>query len=537
MSTSICFLDCTFRDGGYYNNWDFPASVYDDYLEAMAAAGVDCVELGFRSFERKGGFKGACAYTTDAFIRDLPVPAGLKVGVMVNASEIVGHPDGAVAAVAKLFVQKADSPVDLVRIACHMHEFEKALPACKWLQEAGYSVGINLMQIADRTDEEVEQVAALAAASQPDVLYFADSLGSMEPDDCVRIVLTLRRKWAGPLGIHTHDNMGRAVVNTLRAIDAGVTWVDSTVTGMGRGPGNAQTEYLAIELKSRREGDVSIIPLLKLVREHFQPMKDRYGWGMNPYYYMAGKSGIHPLFVQEMMADSRYDDADILAAMDHLDREGGKKYSVAALEDARRFYRGEPRGTWKAAELLEGRDVLILGAGPGVLAHRKAIEAMIERCRPIVLALNTTTAIDSQLIDLRAACHPVRLLADGAAHTRQPQPLATPASMLPAEVTSTLQGKQLLDFGISVQRDTFEFHPCHAIIPSSLVVAYALAIAASGRASRVLLAGFDGYGADDPRTTEMQRLLDAYLAHPQSIGVVSLTPTRYSIPVESVYAY
>ena len=60
-------LDCTLRDGGYYNGWNFPKPVVLDYLTAMAASKVDIVELGLRSLKNTG-FKGASAYTTDSYI-------------------------------------------------------------------------------------------------------------------------------------------------------------------------------------------------------------------------------------------------------------------------------------------------------------------------------------------------------------------------------------------------------------------------------------------------------------------------------------
>ena len=81
-------LDCTLRDGGYYNSWNFPSEVVSDYLAAMAAAKVDIVELGLRSL-KNSGFKGASAYTTDTYINSLEIPTSLKVAVMVNASEFI----------------------------------------------------------------------------------------------------------------------------------------------------------------------------------------------------------------------------------------------------------------------------------------------------------------------------------------------------------------------------------------------------------------------------------------------------------------
>ena len=53
FAQNIEVLDCTLRDGGYYNNWDFSKELIEDYLEAMSAAKVEYVELGFRFFKNK----------------------------------------------------------------------------------------------------------------------------------------------------------------------------------------------------------------------------------------------------------------------------------------------------------------------------------------------------------------------------------------------------------------------------------------------------------------------------------------------------
>lgn len=528
------FLDCTLRDGGYYNAWDFSEKVIHQYLNAMQSAGVDIVELGFRTLKNKG-FQGPCAFTTDDFICSLSIPKGLLIGVMVNGSEIVADvPQEDV--LEQLFPNAAaNSPVDLVRIACHVHEFEKALPAVKWLKQRGYKVGFNLMQVADRTEDEVKALACLAKAYPMDALYFADSMGSMDPNQAAQIIQWFRSEWSGPMGIHTHDNLGLALSNTLRALDEGVTWVDSTVTGMGRGPGNARTEELAIEIAERRGKQVNLVPLMALLREHFKPMQAHYGWGTNPYYYLAGKYGIHPTYIQEMLNDSRYSEEDVLAVIEHLRVEGGKKFSLNTLDAARHFYRGAPQGKWAPKDRFAGRDVLLLGTGPGVARHRSALERFIRSQKPLVLALNTQGSIDADLIDLRVACHPVRLLADCEAHTRLPQPLITPYSMLPNDVRESLGGKAVLDYGLNVQEGAFEVSDTHCTVPTSLVVAYALAVATSGQANRVLMAGFDGYGADDPRNIEMDKLIGIYLGASNAVPVVAITPTRYRIDSISVY--
>lgn len=531
----MIILDCTLRDGGYYNGWNFPLNVTNQYLEAMLSSGVDIVELGLRSLINKG-FKGASAYTTDSYIRTLTIPSSLKVAVMINATEIVGEtPQNTV--LEQLFPHTAaDSPVAVVRIACHVHEFVKALPACNWLKERGYIVGFNLMQVADRTQEEVEALSLEASKYPIDALYFADSMGSMDPAQTTQIISWLRKYWQGAMGIHTHDNMGLALSNTLQAVKDGATWLDATVTGMGRGPGNARTEELVIEVADMRQQAINMVPLMSVIRSYFQPLKNQCGWGSNPYYYLSGKYGIHPTYIQEMLGDSRYSEEDILAAINHLKVEGGKKFSFNALDATRHFYQGDAKGSWEPARLVAGKDVLILGAGAGVAEHKVAIESFIREHKPVVIALNTQSSVAQELIDVRIACHPVRLLADCEAHTSLPQPLVTPSSMLPEDVIQSLGSKILLDFGLTVKAGTFDFAETNAVVPNSLVISYALAIASSGKASRILLAGFDGYGADDPRTKEMQQIFSTYKAANGALSVTSITPTTYSLPTISVYA-
>jgi 4-hydroxy 2-oxovalerate aldolase len=486
-------LDCTLRDGGYYNKWDFSDALVSDYLQAMEALNVDYVEIGFRSLRNKG-FKGGCGFSTDEFLRSLDIPRELegKIGVMVNASELVSHDSGIEAALNGLFDGASRSPVTLVRIACHVHEFESCLLASKWLKDAGYIVGFNLMQVADRTPEELTKLAVSASRYPLDVLYFADSMGGLKPDDIDEIVSAFRKGWSGAIGIHTHDNMGYAMANSLHAISNEVTWVDSTVTGMGRGPGNARTEYLAIEMISRGHLKGDMTRLLEIVRRHFEPLKQQFGWGSNPYYYLSGKYGIHPSFVQEMLGDARYSEDEILAAMEQLRKEGGKKFSFDTLEGARRFFNVGPKGGWDPKEVLEGREVLLLAGGPSLARHKAAIEAYIRRASPYVIALNMHSDVANELIDARVASHPVRLMADSKDLLASGKPIIMPFSMLPPDVSSALSGARMYDFGLVIEPNKFGFYENHCVVPAPLVVAYIRPASLRGEQHPACLSGNRG---------------------------------------------
>ena len=155
-------LDCTLRDGGYYNNWNFSTELVEKYLLAMSAIGVDIVELGMRTLNNSG-FKGPTAFTTDAYLEILSIPSNLTMGVMINASEL--HKFNKEEVLEQLFPKSADeSKVSLVRVACHLHEFIDVLPSTKWLKERGYKVGFNIMQ-ADLSDTEFIDSCLIADAS------------------------------------------------------------------------------------------------------------------------------------------------------------------------------------------------------------------------------------------------------------------------------------------------------------------------------------------------------------------------------------
>lgn len=538
MSNKIIHLDCTLRDGGYYNAWDFDPDLITAYLKAMAALPVDMIEIGFRSMPGNSGkFKGGCAYCSDEYIRTLEVPNGLRLAVMVNGSDLTKYPDGVLQAVDRLFGPAKSSPVELVRIAVHVHKVEETLPAITRLHELGYKTTFQLMQIAGLSQEEILRLSKACSAYPLDVLYFADSLGGMTQKDVDFTVQALRTYWKGELGFHAHNNMEWALANGLRALEQGVTWIDSTVLGMGRGPGNTRTEYLAIELDTRFGHKKNHTPLLELINQYFKPLQQKYGWGPNPYYYMGGKFGIHPTYVQTMLDDTRFENEDVLAVINHLKDIGGKHYSLSNLEAARFFYSGPAKGQWNPAELVRDKTVLVLGTGPGARKYRHVLEKYIKTCSPVVIALNKQTPVQQSMINVRAACHPIRLVADHADHLELPQPLVTPYSMLPSEVSSLYQGKEVLDYGLTIKEGDFDFFDNYCVTPNALVISYVLAFITSGQAKIIYLAGFDGYPAGDPRADEMEKMLKLYLHTNDVVPLVAITPTSYEIDKMSVYQF
>ncbi|QNI86961.1 aldolase catalytic domain-containing protein [Synechococcus sp. ROS8604] len=535
---SIVHLDCTLRDGGYYNSWQFSESLITDYLVAMKSSNIDIVEIGLRSLSNSC-FKGPNAYSSESFLGSLNIPKELKVAVMVNASELVAY-DDKISFIDQLFpIDAIDSHVDIVRIASNINHVHGSLSSIEYLASKGYQVCLNVMQISEANPEEVSQCLAQLSDSSLSVLYFADSLGSMNNSDIESIIDVIQSYWPNSIGIHTHDNIGLALSNTLHAIKSGVKWVDSTVTGMGRGAGNARTEELCLELALLRGDQLSILQLMALIENHFYPLKHLYKWGTNVYYYLAGKYSIHPSYIQCMLQDSRFSTPDRFSVINYLQKSSSNSFSVDALQNARQIYtENNVSGQWSPCLVLENKDVLLLATGPGVEAHKDAIRAFITKYSPVVIAYNLQTNIDSSLIDYSIACHPLRLLADLDFHLRSSVPLIAPISALPSYIRDDLKYKTVHDFGISLSSDnSFSFFENRCIVPYSLVLAYSLALTICGKANHVYMAGFDGYSADDPRNHEAETIFDLFSQVSDLDKYTSITPTRYNLNTKSVYGY
>ncbi len=530
-------LDCTLRDGGYYNNWNFSIQLINKYLKVMSDIKVDYAEIGFRSMEKKE-FRGPCAYTTDQFLDNLKIPKTLKVAVMINGAELIKENSlkKNISLTNSLFKKSKFSKVKLVRIASHYSELKKVMPVASKIKSLGYNVAINLMQISDRTENEIKQFCDLAKKYNMDAVYFADSTGSLNRDQTLEIVNNFKKNCKIDLGIHAHDNMDMAMENAMMALNNGVSWIDSTVLGMGRGPGNVKTENLVLELEKKFKRKVNYNSLIKLVENDFIPMKNKYGWGSNVYYYLSGLYGIHPSFIQGMLSAKNFSSDEILAVIDNLKTEGGKKFSHDLINTYKQYFIGKGNGKYEPIKNIRNKDVLILGSGPGVKEHKIALESFIKKYKPFVIALNTQNSINSKLINTRAVCNTLRLLTDHKSFKYLPQKLILPYQRLSDLIKDKFKKVKKLDFGVEVKNNTFQFMKSSAIIPNTLAISYALGIANSGKAKKIYIAGFDGYEAEDPKRREMDELFSLYQSLKKKSELTSITPTKYKVKSTSVYA-
>jgi 4-hydroxy 2-oxovalerate aldolase len=528
-------LDCTFRDGGYYTNWDFHESLVEKYFDAISLAKVDIVEIGFRFMPQKK-FLGPFAYSDDNFLKSLSFPNNIHLAVMINASELINFDGGVNKAIELLFSHKKESPVDIVRIAVHPNDIQKSAEIANKLDSLGYQVYLNIMQISSLDFIKISKLAKIIESwGCIKVLYFADSLGNMDPDSVSATFNAITKSWSGEVGIHTHDNKNQALANSIRAIDCGITYIDATILGMGRGAGNARMESLLVEISGKKMGSYNPDAIFPLVVKEFELLQKEYKWGPNIYYFLSAVHNIHPTYIQEMSGDQRYGTEQILSAINFLKTAGASSYDFESMIKAISQGSDSEYGDWSAKNWARGKDILIVGSGPSTKEYLNEIIRYIAKKKPIVLCLNVNEDFPSDLVTAYVASHESRILIESGSYLNLKKPIILPLKIVPDDLKNLLLDIDILDYGLRIKDGEFKILDNGCVLGNSLAVNYALAVATASGAKRVLFTGIDGYGDSDPRQLEMLSELEKYKALKKSIPIYAITPTSYPIEDKSIY--
>ncbi|MBT7611297.1 MAG: hypothetical protein HN576_16170 [Bacteriovoracaceae bacterium] len=523
-------LDCTLRDGGYYNNWEFPKDLIQKYLFACKNSNIDYVEVGLRS-PKADKFLGPHAYTTEGYLSELAPPKGLKLGVMINTGDFKKENVN----LKDFFLPQKQSNVSLVRIATHFTEISESLSLAAQLKELGYVVGLNLMQIGIQNIETIEQtLCKLDNSENIDVLYFADSLGNMKSEDITSCTTLLKKYWKKEIGIHAHNNMGQALTNTLHSIELGATWLDATILGMGRGAGNTQMELLLNELVEKGFDTYSPTHLYPLALNEFESLKVKYQWGSSLLYYLAAKNKIHPSFIQELANNNIYDHLDQINAITALSRVDSTKYKN--INTTHVLHNTESSESEEfCLDIADTTPILILANGPSTKKYKKEIESFINIKKPFVISLNFVSNINSDLINLYSLCNPARILSSLKNISEQKKDILIPKMQLDEDLRELISNCNVYNYNLNIGAEVnFDSRGC--TIKSPLVLGFTLCALFTTHKKLIYMAGFDGHKDNNIKNDEVNTLLSDLREKAPEIELVSITPTKFNVFQKSIYS-
>ena len=302
----IKVVDCTIRDGGLVNNFEFTDDFVRDLYKTNIKAGIDYMEFGYKADKDifdESKF-GKWKFCTDDDIRSVvgDNDTDLKISVMADVGRCNFKRD---------IIDKSNSPIDMIRVATYINTIPAAIEIVEYCKNKGYETTINIMAVSKSNDSDLDDALTIIGQSCVDEIYIVDSYGSLYPEQMRRLAekyLECGEKKKKKIGIHAHNNQQLAFANTIETLTMGVSYLDSTVSSMGRGAGNCPTELLLGFLKNPK---YNIIPILKFIEHHILKLKeDGVIWGYDVPYLLTGRLNQHPRDAIQFTSEHRTDYAD-----------------------------------------------------------------------------------------------------------------------------------------------------------------------------------------------------------------------------------
>jgi 4-hydroxy-2-oxovalerate aldolase len=247
----IHVLECTIRDGGYAIDFQWAPDEVEQIVRCLGSAGFDYIEIGH------GMGLGASRSATPARCSDeesAALAVAVKGRARVGAFFIpgIGSPDD--------LRRFRNAGADFVRIGTDVSRSESAWEFVELAASLGLEVFFNFMKSYAAQPFDLLQRAVPIVERGATTVTVVDSAGGMLPNQVAAYVEILKAGLDARIGFHGHNNLLLANANSLAAVQAGASVIDTTLLGMGRGGGNAQTETMLVILEKAGYG-TGISPL------------------------------------------------------------------------------------------------------------------------------------------------------------------------------------------------------------------------------------------------------------------------------------
>lgn len=299
----IKILDATIRDGGIVNNFSFT----DDFVRKLyltnVKAGVDYMEFGYKADPDMFNENeyGKWKFSKDEDIRAIVGEnnTDLKISVMADAGRTNFKRD---------ILPRSESPIDMIRVATYIYQLPLAIEMIEDAHAKGYETCVNIMAISKVQEDDLMKGLELLGKTNVDVIYLVDSFGVLFPEQALRLTQMYKEiadKYGKKIGIHAHNNQQLAFANTIESMRAGASYLDGTVSGMGRGAGNCHMESL---LSMLRNPKYRIYPVMDFIAAEMPKIKESGAtWGFDIPYMLTGSLNIHPSAAIKFIKDGRND--------------------------------------------------------------------------------------------------------------------------------------------------------------------------------------------------------------------------------------
>lgn len=479
----IRLLDCTLRDGGYLNDWNFGHDNLVSIFERLAEANVDIIEIGFLDERRPFDMNRSIMPDTDSVDR-------IYGRLDRKQAMVVGMIDYGTCGLEHIKPCK-DSFLDGIRVIFKKHLREPAFAFCRSLKELGYKVFAQLVSVTSYDDEEMMDVVRLANEVKPYAVSMVDTYGLLHQNNLLHYFYLLDAHLDREIGLgyHAHNNFQMGYANCIAFLSNQIERmmvVDGSIYGMGKSAGNAPVELIAMHMNNAFDKHYHISQILEAIDANISQFYRPASWGYNMFYYIAAYNDCHPEYVSYLMNKRTLSIKSVNEILCKLQGEKKLLYDKNYIEGLYVEYQKKDVNDAKDRERLTGRlaGKKLLLIGPGVTAKTQAerITDFIKVHNPTVISINYVPDI----------CRPDYIFLSNSKRYVQ---LATRLSQekFTLIATSNLTGTKEAAFDFVLNFSSLMDSEAE-IVDNSLIMLLKALIGIG--CNKVTLAGFDGYSSD-----------------------------------------
>lgn len=384
----ISLLDCTLRDGGYINDWDFGYDTIKSILDKLVASQVDYVEIGFLrncAYDRNKSVFNNCEEMKPV----LPTERG---NTRFSAMALHNTYD-----LDKLEPYDGKT-IDLIRVTFHDYDIEEGLAFIRRVKEKGYQVSCNPINIMGYSDEQILKLLARVNEIKPTAFAIVDTFGSMMKQDLLRIYSMVEHNLdpSIAIGLHLHENLALAYSLAQEYISIRATGrksiIDASMLGMGRVPGNLCMELIMDYMNKQQGCSYNVNPVLDGIDDHIVQLKQIEPWGYNIAYALSAKYNLHRNYSEFLLGKGRLRAKQINQILSRI--EPGKKtafdkeYIEKLYLDFQSIQVDDAALLQRLEREIEERNVLVIAPGFSIREYEEKIDSFIEERKPVIFSAN-----------------------------------------------------------------------------------------------------------------------------------------------------
>ena len=386
---TIKLLDCTLRDGGYVNDWNFGHSVISGTYKRLDNSGIDFIEVGFLDDRREFDINRTIFPNTES-LNKIFDSIDIKNAVPVAMIDF-GTCDIENIAEAK------DSFIKGIRVIFKKEKIEQALPFCEKIKEKGYLLSIQAISITAYSDEDMLNYIEKINKIKPYAFSIVDTYGLLDSEKLEHYFRLINENLDSEicLGYHSHNNFQLAFSNTIafvKMFDGRRNLIaDSTVYGMGKSAGNCPTELLAMHMNNNYAKKYDLNMILEIIDTDIMTIYKQQYWGYKYNFYIAAMQNCHPNYVQYLLDKKTLSVSSINSILSAIPDDKKLLFDEKYIVDSYKHHQKnviDDTYTYEKLSYLKDRNIVLIGPGTSIKEYSDDISTYINDNDSLVISVN-----------------------------------------------------------------------------------------------------------------------------------------------------